>query len=176
MLYGCEVLSSRGGLSIHSECLQFLCNHCGSVRYLSVCSDTEQTAQLFFFCRFFILFFMSLPPLLENNQMLTTCDIVSPAATTACTRSAERKQSGYCGPLGWPAPILRAPTPPAMTTRGIDMHGRCICASAIVWSPQVVPRPSLIYPWSYVWWRKTKDILSDIAFCSRVITALELLM
>lgn len=91
--------------------------------------------------------------------MLTRCDIFPPAATTACTRSAERKQSGYCVPLGWPAPILRAPTPPTMTTRGIDMHCCCVCASAILWSPtlptsQVVPRPSLIYPWSLVWWPK----------------------
>lgn len=94
--------------------------------------------------------------------MLTSCDIFSPAATIACTRSAERKQSGYCVPLGWPAPILRAPTPPTMTTRGIDMHCRCICASAILWSPQVVPRPSLIYPWSYMWWQKMISCLISV--------------
>jgi len=77
--------------------------------------------------------------------MLTSCDIFPPAATIACTLSAERKQSGYCVPLGWPAPIQRAPIPRTMTTRGIDMHGCCICASAMLWSPQIVPRPSLIY-------------------------------
>lgn len=94
--------------------------------------------------------------------MLTSCDILSPAATTAYTRSAERKQSGYCVPLEWPAPILRAPTPPTMTTRGIDMHCRCIRASAILWSPQVVPCPSLIYPWSYVWWLKMISCLISV--------------
>lgn len=94
--------------------------------------------------------------------MLTSCDIFSPAATTACTRSAERKQSGYCVPLGWPAPILRAPTPPTMTTRGIDVHCRCIRASAILWSLQVVPRPFLIYPWSCVWWPKMISCLISV--------------
>lgn len=94
--------------------------------------------------------------------MLISCDIFSPAATIVCTQSAERKQSGYCGPLGWPAPILRAPTPPTMTTRGIDMHCRCICASAILWSPQAVPRSSLIYPCSYMWWQKMISCLISL--------------
>lgn len=94
--------------------------------------------------------------------MLTSCDIFSPAATIACTQSAERKQSGYCVPLGCPAPILRAPTPPTMTMRGIDMHCCCICASTILWSPQVVPRPSLIYTWSYMWWQKMISCLISV--------------
>lgn len=52
-----------------------------------------------------------------------------PAETIVCTLSAERKQSGYCVPLGWPAPILKAPIPPTMTSRGIDVHCHRICAS-----------------------------------------------
>lgn len=97
-----------------------------------------------------------------KKRMLTSCDIFSPAATIAYTRSAERKQSGYCVPLEWPAPILRAPTPPTMTTRGIDVHCHCIRASAILWSPEVVPCPSLISPWFSVLVMTESDILSDI--------------
>lgn len=148
-----EVVSPANML-IHSVCisLQFICNRCGSVGYLHKCVLRQSKSIIGIqkvysnFSSFAGSFFMLLPLLLKKNYMLTSCDIFSPAATIACTRSAERKQSGYCVPLGWPAPILRVPTPPTMTTRGIDMHCSCICASAILWSPQVVPRPSLIYP------------------------------
>lgn len=95
--------------------------------------------------------------------MLTSCDIFLPAATIVCTRSAERKQSGYCVPLGWPAPIQRAPTRPTLTMRGIHMHCCSICASAILWSPQVVPRLCLFY--MIVLMMTENDILSDIGFC-----------
>lgn len=74
-----------------------------------------------------------------RRKMLTSCDIFLPAATIGYTRSAERKQSGYCVPLEWPAPILRAPTPPALTTRGIDMRCCCTRASAILWSSSSCP-------------------------------------
>lgn len=101
--------------------------------------------------------------------MLTSCDIFLPAATIGYTRSAERKQSDYCVPLEWPAPILRAPTPPAMTTRGIDMHCCCICASAILWSPQVVPCASLFYQWSYMWWLTMISCLISVLFESSLL-------
>lgn len=89
--------------------------------------------------------------------MLTSCDIVSPAATIAFTRSAERKQSGYCVPLEWPAPILTAPTPPTMTTRGIDMHlPSCglLKLSLSVFNFSVIVRVMT-----------ENDILPDIGFC-----------
>lgn len=53
------------------------------------------------------------------------------------------------------------------------MHCRCICASTILWSPQVVPRPFLILP-VVVQVMTEHDILSDIGFCAGVITALKL--
>lgn len=105
--------------------------------------------------------------------------IFPPAATTAFTRSAERKQSGYCVPLEWPAPILTAPTPPTMTTRGTDMHCCCRCrcccctrTSTILWSPRVVPLsvfnfPALVHV-------MTKTISCPIS--EKVITALEMWM
>lgn len=84
----------------------------------------------------------------EKKNPADSC-IFPPAATIAFTRSAERKQSGYCVPLEWPAPILRAPTPPTMTTRGTDMRCCCRCctrASAILWSPRVVPLSVFNFP------------------------------
>lgn len=87
----------------------------------------------------------------EKKKTADSC-IFPPAATIAFTRSAERKQSGYCVPLEWPAPILRAPTPPTMTTRGTDMRCcrcRCRCrprAPAILWSPRVVPLSVFNFP------------------------------
>lgn len=84
----------------------------------------------------------------KEREIADRC-IFPPAATIAFTPSAERKQSGYCVPLEWPAPILTAPTPPTMTTRGTDTsrcrcccHRCCCCrctrASTILWSPRVV--------------------------------------
>lgn len=115
--------------------------------------------------------------LLEKEKYADSC-IFPPAAAIAFTRSAERKQSGYCVPLEWPAPIQTAPTPPTMTTRGTDVRCCCCCrrrccctrASAILWSPRVVPLsvfnlPALVHVMS-----KTISCLIS----EKVITALEL--
>lgn len=100
--------------------------------------------------------------------------IFPPAATIAFIRSAERKQSGYCVPLEWPEPILRAPTPPTMTTRGTDTRCcRCRCrtrASAILWSPRVVPLSVFNFP-------ALVHVMTETISCPisrEVITALEL--
>lgn len=103
--------------------------------------------------------------------------IFPPAAPIAFTRSAERKQSGYCVPLEWPAPILRAPTPPTMTTRGTDMRRCCRCccctrASTILWSPRVVPLSVFNFP-------ALVHVMPETISClisGEVITALELWM
>lgn len=95
-----------------------------------------------------------------KNRALTSCDIFSAAATIVCIRSAARKQSGYCVPLGWPVPIQRAPTPPTMTTRGTDT--RC-CARRLVvsWSCS-----SSVFNLSVIVQVMTEnDILPDIGFC-----------
>lgn len=114
----------------------------------------------------------------NNKKVIADSCIFPPAATIAFTRSAERKQSGYCVPLEWPAPILTAPTPPTMTTRGTDVRCCCCCrccctrASAILWSPRLVPLsvfnfPALVHV-------MTKPISCPIS--ERVITAPELWM
>lgn len=149
VFYGVEVLSSRGAYGDIFITLLFIYNN-------SRFDHRQKNSELY--CNFLLqVDFFLLPPLVvKQRYMLTSYDIFSPAATIACTWSAERKQSGYCGPLGWPAPIQRVPTPPAMTTRGIDMHCRCICASVILWFSSSCPSFVffLIYPWSYMWWQK----------------------
>lgn len=144
---GCEVLSSRGG---------FPCSRMGTF-----------SASVYFCIQFWDLnssFFVMLPPPCGEtklkNRALTSCDIFSAAATIVCIRSAARKQSGYCVPLGWPVPIQRAPTPPTMTTRGTDT--RC-CARRLVvsWSCS-----SSVFNLSVIVQVMTEnDILPDIGFC-----------